>query len=94
MHPGWADTRGVQESLPTFRRLTRPILRTAQEGADTIVWLAGVEPIPGPNGSFWLDRAPRGTVRYPGTSADPGAADELWDLVCQQTGEVPALATG
>jgi hypothetical protein len=84
----------VQESLPTFRRLTRPILRTAQEGADTIVWLAGVEPIPGPNGSFWLDRAPRGTVRYPGTSADPGAADELWDLVCQQTGEVPALATG
>ena len=94
MHPGWADTRGVQESLPTFRRLTRPILRTAQEGADTIVWLAGVEPIPGPNGSFWLDRAPRGTVRYPGTSPDAGAADELWELVCQQTGEVPALATG
>ncbi|HYO18381.1 MAG TPA: SDR family NAD(P)-dependent oxidoreductase, partial [Dermatophilaceae bacterium] len=23
MHPGWADTRGVQESLPRFRRLTR-----------------------------------------------------------------------
>ena len=91
MHPGWADTRGVQESLPTFRRFTRPILRTAQEGADTIVWLAGVEPIPGPNGSFWLDRAPRRTVRYPGTAPDSGAADELWDLVCEQTGETPAL---
>jgi dehydrogenase/reductase SDR family member 12 len=42
MQPSWADTRGVQESLPTLRRLTRPILRTAQEGAETIVWLAGV----------------------------------------------------
>jgi NAD(P)-dependent dehydrogenase (short-subunit alcohol dehydrogenase family) len=91
MHPGWADTRGVQESLPTFRRLTRPILRTAQEGADTIVWLAGVDPNPAPSGTFWLDRAPRRTVRYPGTSPDPGAPEALWDLVCQQTGEVPAL---
>ena len=94
MHPGWADTRGVQEALPAFRRLTRPILRTAREGADTIVWLAGVEPIPAPNGSFWLDRAPRSTVRYPGTAPDAGAAEQLWELVCQQTGEVPALATG
>jgi NAD(P)-dependent dehydrogenase (short-subunit alcohol dehydrogenase family) len=90
MHPGWADTRGVQDSLPTFRRLTRPILRTAEDGADTIVWLAGVEPIPGPSGSFWLDRAPRSTVRLPGTAHGPGDAEALWDLVCRQTGEDPA----
>ena len=25
-HPGWADTPGVQESLPTFRRLASPLL--------------------------------------------------------------------
>jgi NAD(P)-dependent dehydrogenase (short-subunit alcohol dehydrogenase family) len=91
MHPGWADTRGVQESLPTFRRITRPILRTAEEGADTIVWLAGVDPIPGPNGSFWLDRAPRGTVRIPGTRPGPGDDAVLWDMVCQQSGEQPHL---
>jgi NAD(P)-dependent dehydrogenase (short-subunit alcohol dehydrogenase family) len=90
MHPGWADTPGVQTSLPTFRRLTRPILRTPEEGADTIVWLAGVDPIPGPNGSFWLDRAPRATVRYPGTRAAQGESAALWDLVCQQSGESPA----
>lgn len=94
MHPGWADTRGVQESLPRFRRLTRPILRTAQEGADTIVWLAGVDPIPAPSGSFWLDRSPRRTVRYPGTGPEPGAPEALWDLVSQQTGEVPQLPGG
>ncbi len=81
---------GVQASLPTFRRLTRPILRTPQEGADTIVWLAGVDPIPGANGSFWLDRAPRATVRSPGTRPAPGDPAALWDLVCQQTGEAPA----
>ncbi len=86
MHPGWADTRGVQVSLPTFRRVTRPILRTPQEGADTIVWLAGVDPIPAPSGSFWLDRAPRSTVRYPGTGPRPGDAEALWDLVSQQSG--------
>ena len=28
MHPGWADTPGVRRSLPTFRRITGPLLRT------------------------------------------------------------------
>ena len=89
MHPGWADTPGVADSLPTFRRVTRPLLRTPEEGADTIVWLAGVEPIPGPNGSFWLDRRPRGTVRLPRTSTPPGEPEALWELVCAQSGAVP-----
>jgi dehydrogenase/reductase SDR family member 12 len=92
MHPGWADTPGVQASLPTFRRVTRPILRTPEEGADTVVWLAGVDPLPGPNGSFWLDRSPRSTVYLPGTGAGPAEAAALWDLVCTQAGVRPALA--
>lgn len=89
MHPGWADTPGVQESLPTFRSITRPLLRTPDEGADTITWLAAVDPVPGPNGSFWLDRRPRGTVRLPRTAATAGDAEALWDLVCQQSGARP-----
>jgi NAD(P)-dependent dehydrogenase (short-subunit alcohol dehydrogenase family) len=92
MHPGWADTPGVRTALPAFRRVTRPILRTPEEGADTIVWLSGVDPIPGPNGSFWLDRAPRSTVRLPGTGAPAGEAAALWDLVCAQSGIRPTLA--
>ena len=59
MHPGWADTPGVQESIPGFRKVTAPILRTASEGADTIAWLAVVNPLPGINGSFWSDREVR-----------------------------------
>ena len=41
MHPGWADTPGVQTSLPRFRAVMRPLLRNAEQAADTIVWLAG-----------------------------------------------------
>lgn len=89
MHPGWADTPGVAASLPTFRRVTRPLLRTPDEGADTIVWLAGVDPIPGPNGSFWLDRRPRGTAWLPGTASAPDQQAALWDLVCRQSGADP-----
>ena len=39
MHPGWADTPGVRSSLPRFYKVTRPLLRTPAQGADTIVWL-------------------------------------------------------
>lgn len=90
MHPGWADTAGVQEALPGFRRVTRPILRTAGEGADTIVWLAGVDPIPAPSGTFWLDRRPRRTAWLPRTGGSPAEHAQLWDLVCEQSGAHPA----
>ena len=67
MHPGWADTPGVQESIPGFRRITAPILRSASEGADTIAWLAAVQPLPGMSGSFWSDREIRPTHKSPRT---------------------------
>ena len=89
MHPGWADTPGVQDALPAFRRVTQAILRTPQEGADTCVWLAASTTLPAPSGTFWLDRRPRGTVRVPGTSPDPADGARLWELVCEQTGERP-----
>lgn len=61
-HPGWADTPGVQNSLPLFRRMFGWCLRTPSEGADTIIWAAvAQEPISGdniPNGAFLQDRKP------------------------------------
>jgi dehydrogenase/reductase SDR family member 12 len=61
MHPGWAETAGLARAMPGFRTITRPILRTADEGADTIVWL-GAAPEPGrETGLFWHDRRPRPT---------------------------------
>ena len=55
-HPGWVDTPGIADSLPLFKTLTRPILRTPEQGADTFVWLAGAAV---PPGRFWHDRAAR-----------------------------------
>jgi NAD(P)-dependent dehydrogenase (short-subunit alcohol dehydrogenase family) len=58
MHPGWADTPGVVDSLPGFHKLTGPILRDAEQGADTSVWLCAAEPAP-EAGLLWHDRRPR-----------------------------------
>ncbi len=79
MHPGWADTPGVQESLPRFRTITRPVLRDDAQGADTSVWLAAVEPAP-PTGLFWHDRVERPTSLLPTTrpSADIRARAWAW----------------
>ena len=65
MHPGWADTPGVQQSIPLFRKFTSPILRTTSEGADTIVWLSCIQPLPGISGTFWSDREVRPTHKTP-----------------------------
>lgn len=79
MHPGWADTPGVRTSLPRFHRVTRPLLRTPQQGADTIVWLAAVAPGP-PGGGFWHDRRRRPTHRVPWTREAGSERAALWDL--------------
>jgi len=83
MHPGWADTPGVQESIPGFRRVTAPILRSAGEGADTIAWLAAVQPLPGKSGSFWSDREIRPTHKSSRTkkSDTTSSRDALWECI-------------
>ncbi len=59
MHPGWVKTPGIAAYLPTFHRLTAPILLSPEQGADTIVWLATMPAAPLGSGRFWHDRRPR-----------------------------------
>ncbi|MEM7360344.1 MAG: SDR family NAD(P)-dependent oxidoreductase [Pseudomonadota bacterium] len=61
MHPGWAFTPGVETGLPGFTKLTRRVLRTAEQGADTIIWLACATEVAQTSGLFWLDRVPHST---------------------------------
>lgn len=77
MHPGWADTPGVRDSLPGFHRLTQRVLRDSAQGADTSVWLQGTEPAP-PTGLFWHDRRPRPTHLRPGTRPDATTVQRAW----------------
>jgi dehydrogenase/reductase SDR family protein 12 len=80
MHPGWVDTKGVREWLPVFRILTRPIIRSPEQGADTIVWLAGAPQALESTGRFWADRRPRPTHYALGAADHTRAeAEQLWD---------------
>ena len=89
MHPGWAATPGVATSLPRFNRLLQPLLRDAEQGADTVLWLATSE-LPGDRGGrFWFDRRPRRTHLWPGTRESEQTRAELWTLcerLCSRDG--------
>jgi NAD(P)-dependent dehydrogenase (short-subunit alcohol dehydrogenase family) len=67
MHPGWVDTPGVRSSLPRFYKATKGILRTSEQGSDTITWLAAAPASTLGSGQFWFDRSPRSTYLIPGT---------------------------
>ncbi|CBI22775.3 uncharacterized protein LOC100266259 [Vitis vinifera] len=57
MHPGWAETSGLAKSLPGFYKLLSGNLRTIEEGADTIIWLALQPKEKLVSGAFYFDRA-------------------------------------
>jgi NAD(P)-dependent dehydrogenase (short-subunit alcohol dehydrogenase family) len=79
MHPGWAKTPGLDDALPTFARVMRPILRTPDQGVDTLVWLAAQDG--NTTGRLYLDRRPRPFDRAPMTRLSAGDRRRLWDEV-------------
>ncbi|MFN0246405.1 MAG: SDR family NAD(P)-dependent oxidoreductase [Kofleriaceae bacterium] len=89
MHPGWADTPGVARSLPKFRALVGPLLRTPEDGADTLVWLAADDGPPlHERGQFWLDRRPRAMHRLAATRRSDTVEERarLWRWVEARSG--------
>lgn len=94
VHPGWVDTPGVDRWLPKFKALTRPILRTPEQGADTFVWVAAAEEPGRCTGRLWHDRAPRPLHYLPTTKEGDAERRALWDEVERLTsaGEVTTSA--
>ncbi|HET6551215.1 MAG TPA: SDR family NAD(P)-dependent oxidoreductase [Solirubrobacter sp.] len=93
MHPGWADTEGVQNWMPAFRAVTRPIIRDPEQGADTIVWLGAADEPLRCTGRFWHDRRPRPTHYRLGAGEDSEAARrELW-RTCEELSRPRRTAT-
>lgn len=97
MHPGWAETPGVVTSIPDFAESKRGQLRTPEEGADTIVWLAAASaPLGHASGAFWFDRAitsPDFTLA--GTRSSKAEFAQLWRMCERDTKwslNVPAAA--
>ncbi|KAF3445467.1 hypothetical protein FNV43_RR10643 [Rhamnella rubrinervis] len=80
MHPGWAETPGVAQSLPDFNKNFSGKLRTSEEGADTVIWLA-LQPkeklVPG---AFYFDRAEaRKHLMFAATSGSHALIDSIID---------------
>jgi NAD(P)-dependent dehydrogenase (short-subunit alcohol dehydrogenase family) len=89
MHPGWADTPGVTDSLPRFAAVTGPLLRDADSGADTAVWLTATADAIG-TGGFWHDRRRRSTHYAPVGVETPQQVAQFWDFVRDATGQPSA----
>ncbi len=86
MHPGWAATPGVERSLPRFQRLLGQRLRTPEQGADTIVWLAACREAGFATGRFWFDRRQVSTHLLPWTREKPAERQKLWTTCCRLAG--------
>jgi NAD(P)-dependent dehydrogenase (short-subunit alcohol dehydrogenase family) len=89
MHPGWANTKGVRDSIPGFWKVTRMILRSPEEGADTIVWLGVNDRAQDQTGLFWFDRKPRSAHLLPGTQSTQATRDEVWLRIHELAGISP-----
>jgi len=92
MHPGWVDTDALRHGMPRFAAVLGPLLRTPDEGADTVVWLAAGAPGPRPVPALWLDRRPRREHRWPKTAVAAGEAERLWAWCEERTGGAGAAA--
>ena len=93
MHPGWARTAGVAESLPIFNKLMQPLLRTPAEGADTIIWLAVADEPGRVSGRFWFDRKEAPTHLNDSTRETASDRSELWTELNRATGADLPLGT-
>lgn len=87
MHPGWADTPAVRSSLPRFHQVTRAILRTPEEGADTVVWLACSGAVAASTGRLWFDRSPQSPYWLPWTRESRDDREALWRR-CRELADV------
>ena len=83
MHPGWADTPGVETSLPRFHAITRFALRSPMEGADTIVWLAAATEAGKLSGQLLLDREPQSLYLLKSTRESARDRQQLLDYLEQ-----------
>ncbi len=81
---GWADTPGVATAMPGFRAKFESSLRSSEQGADTVIWLAtrpndfALE-----NGAFYFDRSvAKKHLPLAGTQVRDGRRGDLWFVFC------------
>jgi NAD(P)-dependent dehydrogenase (short-subunit alcohol dehydrogenase family) len=86
LHPGFVDTGFGRNNGPLARllfTLTRPIQRTPEQGADTLVWAASDPGLSEVSGRYFQDRAERTPARQARRDDD---ARRLWDISARMVG--------
>ncbi len=91
MHPGWADTAGVQAALPAFRATLRRHLRSGEESADTALWLGSTRPPIAEHGGIWLDRVLDPEHEFSLTRKTTANAEQLWDYLAEKAAAVRSI---
>ena len=86
MHPGAVNTRfGTNNSGPMtiLFRAFKPFMRTPEQGADTVIWLASSPDVEGVTGRYYSDRKP---IEPKKIANDPAARRRLWEESERLTG--------
>jgi NAD(P)-dependent dehydrogenase (short-subunit alcohol dehydrogenase family) len=86
MHPGAVNTRfGTNNRGPMtiLFRAFKPFMRTPEQGADTVIWLAYSPDVEGVSGRYYSDRKP---IEPKKIANDPAARRRLWEESERLTG--------
>jgi len=80
MTPGWVPNTDLFREQSTFNKVVIKTVgavggRSVEQGADTIVWLASSDIVPGSNGGFFRDRK-----ELPCQFNNPEEERKLWDI--------------
>lgn len=86
MHPGGVATRFGRNNggpMALFFRAAKPFMRTPEQGADTLIWLASSREVEGVTGRYFADRKP---IEPKKIANDPEARLRLWEESERLTG--------
>jgi NAD(P)-dependent dehydrogenase (short-subunit alcohol dehydrogenase family) len=91
MAPGFVGTNLYRHASwwqrPVLHFVGKRFGRSVEEGADTAVWLATSDDVPGDSGGFWVERK-----RLDEPFADVELEERLWGACAGLVGEQPAAA--
>jgi retinol dehydrogenase 14 len=86
LHPGSVGTNFGQNNrgpMALFFRTFKPFMRSPEQGADTLVWLASSPEVDGVSGKYFSDRK---EIEAKKVAYDPVARRRLWEISEELTG--------
>ncbi len=86
LHPGGVGTNFGKNNggpMALFFRAAKPFMRTPEQGADTLIWLASSPEVEGVSGKYFSDRE---EIEAQEIANDPEARRTLWEMSEELTG--------